>query len=71
LKHALHSTWAAFSILLLVAIGISFFFTRAAEAVYFDRLQDEMIAKGELFINSMISLAFDYEFSYQFQPLLE
>jgi len=71
LEHTLHSTWAAFGLLLLAAIGVSFLFTRAAGAVSFSRLRDKTINKGELFINAVIPLAFSFEFSYQLKPLLE
>jgi transcriptional regulator with AAA-type ATPase domain len=71
LEQSLHSTWAAFAILLIAAIGISFLFTRAAGTLSFGRLKDKTINKGDLFINAVIPLAFSFEFSYQLSPLLE
>ena len=71
LEAILYSTWAAFALMLLAAIGVSFLFTRAAGAVSFGRLRDKTINKGELFINAVIPLAFSFEFSYQLKPLLE
>jgi transcriptional regulator with AAA-type ATPase domain/ferredoxin len=71
LESAMHSTWAAFAILLFAATAISFLFVRLAGAISFGPLKDSRINKGELYINCLIPLSFCFEIGYQLKPLLE
>jgi transcriptional regulator with AAA-type ATPase domain/ferredoxin len=71
LESVMHSTWAAFAILLLAATVISFLFVRLAGAISFGPLKDSKINKGDLFINCLIPLSFCFEIGYQLKPLLE
>jgi len=71
LESLLHSTWAAFGVLLIAATAVSFLYTRAAGAISFGQLKDSSIKKGDLFINCIIPLSFCFELGYQLKPLLE
>ena len=71
LESVMHSTWAAFAVLLLGATVISFLFVRLAGVISFGPLKNKKINKGELFINCLIPLSFSFEISYHLKPLLE
>jgi transcriptional regulator with PAS, ATPase and Fis domain/polyferredoxin len=71
LEAALHSTWAAFAVLLIVATGISFLFVKLAGDVSFGPLKNNALSKGDLFIHSIIPLSFCFEIGYQLKPLFE
>jgi polyferredoxin len=71
LESVMHSTWAAFAILLLAATAVSFLFARLAGPISFGTLKDNKINKGELFIHCLIPLSFCFEIGYQLKPLLE
>ncbi|MDH3330274.1 MAG: sigma 54-interacting transcriptional regulator [Desulfobulbaceae bacterium] len=71
LESVMHSAWAAFALLLLMATVFSFIFVRGAGLVTFGPLKDNTIIKGDLFINGLIPLAFGFEVGYQFKPLFE
>jgi transcriptional regulator with AAA-type ATPase domain/polyferredoxin len=71
LESLMHSTWAAFALLLVAATAVSFLYVWAAGAISFGQLKDSTIKKGDLFINCIIPLLFCFEFGYQLKPLLE
>ncbi|MFC1844378.1 sigma 54-interacting transcriptional regulator [Thermodesulfobacteriota bacterium] len=71
LESLVHSKWAAFAVLLLVATAVSFLFARLSGDLSFGPLKNEKIKKGELFINCIIPLSFCFEIGYQLKPLLE
>ena len=71
LESVMHSTWAAYALLLLLATVASFIFVRGAGTITFGPLINNSINKGELFINGLIPLVFGFEIAYQFKPLLE
>jgi len=71
LESFMHSTWAAFGLLLIVATAVSFLYTRVAGQISFGKLKDKKIKKGDLFINCIIPLSFGFELGYQLKPLLE
>jgi len=71
LEAIFHSTWVAFALLLVMATVFAFLFVRLSGIMTFGTLKNSTLHKGDLFINGLIPLAFGFEISYQFKPLLE
>ena len=71
LESFMHSTWAAFGLLLIAATAVSFLYAKVSGQISFGELKDKKIKKGDLFINSIIPLSFGFELGYQLKPLLE
>ncbi|UCD66108.1 MAG: sigma 54-interacting transcriptional regulator, partial [Deltaproteobacteria bacterium] len=70
LESGLQPRWSLYAILMIVATILSFAYLRISGHVAFNKLKNNTIIKGDLFIHAIIPLAFVYEFVYQLNPLL-
>jgi transcriptional regulator with AAA-type ATPase domain/polyferredoxin len=71
LETVTRSTWAAYGLILLAGMILSYYFLILAGNLSFGTLKDRTLLKSHLLMNAIIPLAFTFEFGYQLRPLLE